>query len=61
MPSPATLRVTVIGMALRSQNPKTRIVHAIRDTLEVIGALEVLIVRVFAFASLVYVLFRMIR
>jgi hypothetical protein len=50
--------VTVTGVA---RNPKTTIIKAIRGVLDVLGALEVLMLRVFAFASLMYVLFRMIR
>jgi len=60
VPSPATLQVTVTSV-LRSKNLKTRILAAIRDALDVLGALEALMLRVFAFTALMYLLFRMIR
>jgi hypothetical protein len=61
MPSPATLRVTVTSVAGSHSDLKTKILDTIRDTQDVLGALEVLTLRVFAFASLMYLLFRMIR
>ena len=45
----------------RSKNSHIKIVRAIREALEVLSALEVLVVRVFAFAGLVYLLLRAIR
>jgi hypothetical protein len=62
VPSPATLTVTVTNVAKRHfKNLKNRILDALRDAIDVLDALEALMLRVFAFASLMYLLFRMIQ
>ena len=62
VPSPATFQVTVTSVAAsHRKNLKTRMMDASRDAIDVLDALELLILRVFAFVSLMYLLFRMIR
>lgn len=43
-----------------SKNLKSRIVEAVRDTIEVLGALELLALKLFAFGALLYLLLRTI-
>ncbi len=62
VPSPATLSVTVIHVVKQTRKSlKNRILKAVRDALEVLGALEVLLLRLFAFVALMYLLYRTIR
>ena len=44
----------------RRKNLKTRIVGAVRETVEVLAALELLVLKVFAFVALLYLLMRAI-
>jgi hypothetical protein len=62
MPSPATLTVTVTSVAgIIRKIQKSKIIDAIRDAQDVLDALKVLMLKAFEFASLMYLLFRMIR
>jgi hypothetical protein len=63
MPSPANLLLTVTSVAdiLAVKNQKSKIINAIRDTIDVLDALEALMLKVFAFASLMYLLFRIVH
>ena len=63
VPSPATLNVTATSMRKyrRRNKLKSKVLSTIRGSLAVLGALEMLMLRVFAFAALTYLLFRMIR
>jgi hypothetical protein len=61
LPSPATLSVTVTSVADPTKNQKTKIIKAIQDVQEVLGAFQVLVVQVFAFVALVLLLLRAIQ
>ncbi len=44
----------------RSKNLKARILCAVTDTVDLLGALELLVLKVFAFVALLYLLVRAI-
>jgi hypothetical protein len=52
--------VTSVALS-RNKNPKTKIIKAIQDAQEVLGAFQVLVVQVIAFGALVYLLLQAIH